>query len=50
MGGLEKTKTLEAFHPHIFFDDQGLHLENAAKVVPSGKVPYLSSSSLNNKA
>ncbi len=49
MGGLEKTKILEAFHPHIFFDDQDLHLENAAKVVPSGKVPYLSTSSLNNK-
>ncbi len=47
LGGLEKTKVLEAFHPHIFFDDQELHLENAAKVVPSGKVPYPSSSPLN---
>jgi len=47
LGGLEKTKVLEAFQPHIFFDDQELHIENAAKVVPSGKVPYSSSSILN---
>jgi len=47
LGGLEKTKVLEAFNPHIFFDDQDLHLENASKIVPSGKVPYLSSSLLN---
>ncbi|KAF3978645.1 MAG: 5'-nucleotidase [Methylococcales symbiont of Iophon sp. n. MRB-2018] len=47
LGGLEKTKVLEAFHPHIFFDDQDLHLENASKVVPSGKVPYPSTSPLN---
>lgn len=49
LGGLDKTKVLQAFHPHIFFDDQELHLENAAKVVPSGKVPYLSTSVLNKK-
>ena len=47
LGGLEKTQVLEAFHPHIFFDDQDLHLENASKVVPSGKVPYPSKSPLN---
>jgi 5'-nucleotidase len=47
LGGLEKTKVLEAFHPHIFFDDQDLHLENASKVVPSGKVPLQSTSPLN---
>lgn len=49
LGGLEKTKVLQAFHPHIFFDDQDLHIENASKFVPSGKVPYLSSSILNKK-
>jgi len=48
LGGLEKTKVLEAFNPHIYFDDQDLHLENASKIVPSGKVPYLSSSLLNS--
>jgi len=47
LGGLEKTKVLEAFHPHIFFDDQDLHIENASKVVPAGKVPYPSNSPLN---
>lgn len=47
LGGLEKTHVLEAFHPHIFFDDQELHIENASKVVPAGKVPYPSTSPLN---
>ena len=50
LGGLDKTKVLEAFHPHIFFDDQELHIENAAKVVPSGKVPYSSASPLHQLA
>ena len=49
LGGLEKTNVLEAFNPHIFFDDQDLHIENAAKVVPAGKVPYSSNSPLNKK-
>jgi len=48
LGGLEKTKVLEAFNPHIFFDDQDLHLENASKTIPSGKVLYQSSSLLNS--
>lgn len=47
LGGLAKTKTLEAFNPHIFFDDQDLHLKDTSKVVPSGKVPYPSTSPLN---
>lgn len=47
LGGLEKSKILKAFKAHIFFDDQDLHLEEASKYVPSGKVPYLSSSKLN---
>lgn len=49
LGGLEKSKILKAFKPHIFFDDQDLHLEAAAKHVPAGKVPYKSSSALNKK-
>lgn len=44
MGGLSKDKVLEAFGAHIFFDDQEVHLENASKKVPSGKVPYTSDS------
>ncbi len=46
MGGLEKTAVLKAFKPHIFFDDQDVHLQKAANAVPSAKVPYRSSSSL----
>lgn len=46
LGGVEKTKVLKAFNPHIFFDDQDIHLERSSDVVPSGKVPYPSSSLL----
>lgn len=46
MGGVGKTKVLKAFRPHVFFDDQDIHLEAAAKVVPSGQVPYMTSSPL----
>ena len=27
LGGLDKSKVLKAFRPHIFFEDQDLHLE-----------------------
>ncbi len=47
LGGLEKSKILKSFKPHIFFDDQETHLEPAAKYVPSGKVPYKTESPLN---
>lgn len=47
LGGLEKTKVLKAFRAHIFFDDQDLHLDPAAKHVPAGRVPYKSDSPLN---
>lgn len=47
LGGLEKSKILKALKAHIFFDDQDLHLEEASKYVPSGKVPYRSDSKLN---
>ncbi|MDO8444625.1 MAG: 5'-nucleotidase [Deltaproteobacteria bacterium] len=50
LGGVEKSKILKAFRPHIFFDDQELHLEAASRVVPSGKVPYRSNSPLNKHA
>ncbi|MCC6599884.1 MAG: 5'-nucleotidase, partial [Crocinitomicaceae bacterium] len=48
MGGLPKDKVLKVFGAHIFFDDQDVHLEKASKVVPSGKVPYLSDSPLHS--
>ncbi len=47
LGGLSKAGILKAFKPHIFFDDQDLHLDKAAQVVPAGKVPYKSDSPLN---
>ncbi len=40
LGGVEKTKVLTAFRPHIFFEDQDVHLNLAAPMVPSAKVPY----------
>jgi len=49
LGGLDKSKVLQAFKPHIFFDDQDAHLEKAATIVPSGKVPYRTDSALNRE-
>jgi 5'-nucleotidase len=43
---VQKTKVVKAFRAHIFFDDQDLHLDPAAKHVPSGRVPYRSDSAL----
>lgn len=40
MGGVAKTKILEAFSPHIFFDDQDDHVQPASEKVPSAIVPY----------
>lgn len=49
LGGMDKAKVLEAFRPHIFFDDQDLHLEKISQAYPAGKVPYRSASALNAK-
>ncbi len=49
LGGIEKSKILKSFKAHIFFDDQDVHLETSALVVPSGKVLYPSKSKLNPK-
>jgi 5'-nucleotidase len=38
--GLAKDGVLAAFKPHIFFDDQDVHVGPASKVVPAGRVPY----------
>jgi 5'-nucleotidase len=46
LGGLSKDSVLKAFGAHIFFDDQEVHLTEASKVVPSGKVPYATNSPL----
>ncbi|MEM6632173.1 MAG: 5'-nucleotidase [Bacteroidota bacterium] len=47
LGGVSKEKVLEAFKPHIFFDDQDTHVGPASRVVPSSRVPYRSDSKLN---
>jgi 5'-nucleotidase len=47
LGGLPKEKILHSFGAHIFFDDQEVHLDAAAKLVPSGKVPYSSNSKMH---
>ncbi len=48
LGGLSKDQILQAYQAHIFFDDQEAHLENASKLVPSGKVPYKTGSPLKD--
>lgn len=48
LGGLSKDQILKAYKAHIFFDDQETHLEDASKVVPSGKVPYKTGSPLKS--
>lgn len=49
LGGLSKDKILRAFGAHIFFDDQDTHLESSSKIVPSGKVPYSTTSPMNDR-
>lgn len=39
MGGVEKSKVLEILKPHIFFDDQKLHLKSAS-TLPSVHIPF----------
>jgi len=48
LGGIEKSKILQSFKAHIFFDDQDVHLKHSSLVVPSGKVLYPSHSKLKN--
>lgn len=40
LGGVEKRRVLEVLRPHIFFDDQRLHLESASQVLPSVHIPF----------
>lgn len=40
MGGVEKSKVLEIMKPHMFFDDQRLHLEPSSARLPSVHVPF----------
>ena len=38
LGGVDKTEVLRAFGAHIFFDDQRVHAERAAALVPAAQV------------
>jgi 5'-nucleotidase len=40
LGGLDKGEFLRAFGADIFFDDQRMHVESAAKHVAAGHVPH----------
>jgi len=40
LGGIEKANILKVFRPHIFFDDQVLHIEGAADIAPCAHVPF----------
>lgn len=40
MGGVSKSRILEMFRPHIFFDDQESHCSSAAAIVPTARVPF----------
>jgi len=40
LGGIDKSRILQEFKPHIFFDDQLLHIEGVAGVTPSAHVPF----------
>ncbi|MBO5473296.1 MAG: 5'-nucleotidase [Lachnospiraceae bacterium] len=46
LGGIRKKDVLQAFGAHIFFDDQSVHTESAAEVVPAARVPYKNSRNL----
>jgi 5'-nucleotidase len=40
MGGVAKTPILQAFQPHIYFDDQPSLCLGASSLVPTARVPY----------
>ncbi|CAG36083.1 related to 5'-nucleotidase [Desulfotalea psychrophila LSv54] len=48
LGGMTKSKVLQSFRAHIFFDDQDVHVGPASRVVPSARVPYKTGSSLKS--
>jgi 5'-nucleotidase len=48
LGGMDKAKILKAFRPHIFFDDQELHLKEISQAYPAGKVLHRTDSALES--
>ena len=40
LGGIAKAPIIETLRPHIFFDDQLLHLEATAEAAASVHIPF----------
>lgn len=40
LGGVEKSRVLSTFAPHIFFDDQLSHAEPAGQILPAVHIPF----------
>jgi 5'-nucleotidase len=49
LSGVKKAKIVQAARPHIFFDDQHVHVEPASKLVPSARVPCLDGKEASNE-
>ncbi|MFG2694166.1 5'-nucleotidase [Kitasatospora sp. NPDC048407] len=39
LGGIDKGRIMEVLRPHIFFDDQRVHLDSTARTTPSVHIP-----------
>ncbi len=39
LGGVDKSRVLREFNPHIFFDDQEIHTDDVSTVAPSVLIP-----------
>lgn len=40
MGGIEKSRVLRVFKPHLFLDDQIVHLQDIANEIPCVHIPF----------
>lgn len=40
LGGVRKEKIVAVLKPHIFFDDQEVHLKDSSRIAPAAQVPY----------
>lgn len=40
LGGIEKARILQVLRPHVYFDDQDLHLTGAAQYIAGVHIPY----------
>ena len=40
LGGMEKSRVLSILKPHIFFDDQRMHLDSSSSFIPSVHIPF----------